>query len=367
MAAPDAFSMSRRFAEALGHAPISALITNLQTGLQLLETPRGPLPMTANAAKDGPTCYICCPSVAYADYAAEELRNFRAMPALHRLLEGLIGLSRPLVRGMGLDQQVQPNNWLFSTNIWCGFSLAELQAITTELLALFPDRAILWRSLNDYGDAAALDTFRQAGYRLFPARQIYLYDCRNDLPPLRRDVKNDLKVLERGGLDHIGPEAIRPEHYARIADLYGQLYLQKYTALNPQYQPEFIRAMHETGIVELHGFCDKVGEMQAVIGFFCQGEVMTAPIIGYEMALQPTLSLYRQLVVFGMLEARKRRMLYNMSAGASTFKRSRGALPAIEYSAAYNRHLPHRARLAGRVVEGLLSGLGVPLMKRFEL
>lgn len=367
MTAPDAFTQCRGFVEALSRDPMPSWIANLETKLQVLETPRGPLPMTVNAAADGPTCYICCPSVAYADYAAEELRNFQAHPALRGLLASLIGISRPLIRGMGLDDQVQPNNWLLSTNIWCGLSLADLEAVTAELLARFPGRAIVWRSLNDHGDKAALDTFQQAGYRLFPARQIYLYDCRGNVPPLRRDVKNDLKVLERGDLEHVGPQALRPEDFPRIADLYGQLYLQKYTTLNPQYQPGFIRAMHETGLVELHGFRDRQGIVQAVIGFFCQGEVMTAPIVGYEMSLQEELSLYRRLVVFGMLEARKRRMLYNMSAGASTFKRNRGAIPAIEYSAVYNRQLSSRARLAGRVVEGLLSGLGVPLMKRFEL
>ncbi len=360
-------SLTEPFLGAFAGGPVASRIANLDTRLFSLDTPCGPLPATANDIEKSPTCYICCPSAAYADYAREELRNFNALPAVKSLLSGLIGLSRPLISAMRLDHQVQPNNWLFSTNIWCGLGASGLASVTADLLAAHPGRAIVWRSLNDLADRETLAAFRALGYRLFPARQIYLYDCRRDLPPIRRDMKNDLKVLARPDLQVTGPESIGPEDFGRIAALYADLYLDKYTRLNPHYTPGFMRTMHEAGLVEFHGLRDRDGLLQGIIGFFAHSGIMTAPVVGYDRSLPQEMGLYRRLVVLGMLEARKRRALYNMSAGAATFKRTRGAIPAIEYTAVYNRHLPPGARAAARVVEGLLAGIGIPLMRRFKL
>jgi hypothetical protein len=65
--------------------------------------------------------------------------------------------------------------------------------------------------------------------------------------------------------------------------------------------------------------------------------------------------------------ARKRKMLYNMSAGAASFKRNRGGVAALEYSAVYNiGHSPGR-RLAALLVRKILEWIGVPVLRSFEL
>lgn len=349
----------------MASASAAGAIGNLETVLELVDVGGQSIPMTSN---DGaPTCYICCPTVAYADYALEELRNFEAAPVLKRALGAMIAGARPVVRSAGLDRQFQPNNWLLSTNIWCGWDRAMIEQVTRDLLGRDPTRAIVWRSLNDDSDRETLATFRALGYRLVPARQVYLYDCRQDLPPIRRDMKNDLKLIARDDFSVEGPQTLQSADFARIADLYGQLYRQKYTPLNPDYTPEFMEIMHRLGLIEFHVLRDRDGRMQGVIGFFASSDVLTAPVVGYDHSLPQDAGLYRRLVVFGMLEARRRRLIYNMSAGAARFKRTRGAVPAIEYTAIYNRHLPLRKRLAARLMEGLLAGIGVPLMKRFEL
>ena len=45
------------------------------------------------------------------------------------------------------------------------------------------------------------------------------------------------------------------------------------------------------------------------------------------------------LMALAMKRARERKMLYNMSAGAASFKRNRGCIAALEYSAVYNAGL----------------------------
>ncbi len=349
----------------LAGRPMSHLVGNLECDVEAAEAPLGALPLTRTDGRL--TCYICSPTVAYADYALEELRNFEAAPALKKALALLIACTRPLVVATGLDRQVQGNNWLLSTNIWCALPRHELGRMTENLVRENPRHALVWRSLNDRSDRETLADFRALGYRLLPARQVYLYDCRDALPPIRRDMKNDLKLLERRDYRVFGPESLESADFARIADLYGQLYREKYTPLNPDYTSLFLEEMHRGGLIEFHVLRSPEGRMDGVIGFFADGDVLTAPVVGYDRALPQEIGLYRRLVVFGMLEARRRRLLYNMSAGAARFKRTRGALPAIEYTAAYVRHLPLRQRACTRLMEALLAGIAVPVMKRYEL
>jgi hypothetical protein len=66
-------------------------------------------------------------------------------------------------------------------------------------------------------------------------------------------------------------------------------------------------------------------------------------------------------------DAMEKGLLFNMSAGAAGFKRNRCAVPSIEYSAVYTRHLSRKRRVATRIVGSILTGVGLPLLRRYEL
>jgi len=346
-------------------ADMPAHIANLDTALSQIETPAGPLPLTRN---DGsPTCYINCPSVAYLDYAIAELRHFEATPLLKSSLAGLITMARPLMAWSGLDRQVQPNNWLLSTNPMPSFTPAQITTLTNDLTRATPGHAIVWRSLNDFSDAQTLKAFAEAGYLLLPARQIYLFDARTTPPPLHRDEKRDRQLLAGSDYTIVGPDEITANDAQRIAALYGQLYLDKYTWLNPQYTPAFIASSRASGLIQFHGLRSGLGQLDAVIGFFDIGHTMTAPIVGYDTSLPATAGLYRRLMAIALQRARNRGMLFNMSAGAASFKRHRGAVAALEYTAVYARHLPPLQRTAIGVVRAVLDSVGIAVLRRFSL
>jgi hypothetical protein len=107
--------------------------------------------------------------------------------------------------------------------------------------------------------------------------------------------------------------------------------------------------------------------MQAVVGIFSQGDVSTAPIVGYNTGLPQSLGLYRLLMAQAFRHAIENQTLLNLSAGASGFKRLRGGMPAIEYSAVYARHLPLRSRRFLWTLHALTSCFGVPMMKWMKL
>ena len=94
---------------------------------------------------------------------------------------------------------------------------------------------------------------------------------------------------------------------------------------------------------------------------------MTAPIVGYDATLPQEKGLYRMLMALASQRARERKLLYNMSAGAASFKRNRGGVAALEYSAIYDAGLAPRHRLAGLLVRKILQWVGVPVLRSFEL
>jgi hypothetical protein len=345
--------------------PAGALIDNLDTVMSRLETSVGDLPVSRNEGTSR-TCYVCCPTVAYVEYALSELRHFSGHPLLSGALHGLVNSSRPLLALSGVDRHVQFNNWLLATNPVPSLGQAELRALTDRFVASHPRHALIWRSLNDVSDASKLATFAAAGYDLFPARQVYLLDCRESPPPVHRDERRDLALLAADDYAVEPPERLGAGDYARMAELYGHLYLEKYTRLNPQYSAAFMAAAHRGNLISFYGL-RRNGRLDGMIGFFDAGDVMTAPMVGYDTALPQSLGLYRRLMAIGIQRARDNRFLYNMSAGAAGFKRNRGGVPAVEYCAVYTRHLPRRQRIASWIVRVVLERIGRTLLTRFEL
>ena len=345
--------------------PSQDLIRNLATDVRGIVLNGRTVPMTVSDGTQ--TCYLCCPTAAYIDYALDELRHLATRPVLKTVLGGLISAARPLLRASGLDRQVQPNNWLLATNILPDLSSAHIAETTQGLVAQWPKHAVIWRSLNDVVHADLLARFRSCGYAVVPSRQIYLFDARCNDPVVHRDEARDRRLLARTDYSVVAPGDIRPGDFERMAWVYEKLYLDKYTWLNPRYTARFMVQAHEDGWLRFHGLRNDDGVLDGVIALFQQGDTVTAPIVGYDTALPPALGLYRRLMSIAMSHARDSRLLYNMSAGAGAFKRHRGGIPAIEYSVVYNRHLGAPARLASAGVRLILNAIGVPVLKGLEL
>ncbi len=339
------------------------LVGNLATRMEQLEVAGLSFPLTVN---DGAaTCYICHPTTGYIDYALEETRNFAEHPALRAPLSALIRAARPLVRGSGLDRQVQVNNWLFSTNPVPALDPAAAGALRDALLARFPGHAILLRSLNPMADAATMKALGLAGFRLLPARQVYLFTDPAGAKPTG-DMRRDRTLLGKTPLQRVGNAEFTEADYPVCIQLYADLYLRKYSALNPAYTPIFLREMHRAGLLHLEGLRDG-SALVAFTAFFASGRTLTQPMVGYDTARPVKEGLYRMMMQIGRDHAAQRGLFFNCSAGAAGFKRLRGGVPVIEYTAAYVRHLPLPRRLATRAMEAILRGIGVPLMERFEL
>ena len=348
-------------------------VANLVPQVDVVEAGGLPLPVTINGSEDraghGENAWVCSPITTYGRYAAEE--SERLMPRMVRpLLRGAIGLADAWMRRAQLDRAVVVNNWLVSTNLYPSAAGFDLDALARTCRERWPDCAIWLRSLNTIQHADWLRAATAAGFDLIPTRQVYLFrhlQRASRTSELRRDLRRDLKLLDATPLTFVPHDGFTDADFAQAEQLYAQLYLDKYSALNPRYTAAFLRAWHAAGLLECAGFRDAHGVLRAVVGVFGQGPLLTAPIVGYDTTWPQQAGLYRLLMAHVLRLTITRDAELNLSAGAAHFKRLRGGLPAIEMSAVYCRHLPTATRCAIAVLRALTTRIGVPIMQRFQL
>ena len=364
-ATADFSARARSFAAIHAGSALAPFAGNLAADVALLESGALALPATITDGGRG-NAWVCSPRTTYADYAAEEAA--RHLPtALARPVQWLCGGLGHWLDAARFDRVVTINNWLLSTNLYPALDHAALADILGQARARWPGHAICFRSLNPVDNADWMQALEARGFRFIASRQVYLFD---DVPALRArhvNLRRDLARLERSTLQRARDADIDGHDYARIAELYALLHLDKHSRFNPSYRPEFMRRWHRAGLLEFDGLRGADGRLQAVVGLFRQSDTLTAPIVGYDTALPQSLGLYRQATACIFQAMLRHRARLNLSAGAAGFKRLRGGQPVIEYSAMLAAHLPARTRGTLGALSFLTRRVGVPLMRRYRL
>lgn len=359
---PDGCEKARAFLAAFANRDSRALIANLKTRVIGLKSGERIFPMSVN---DGPycDCYVALPHSAYALYAKDELRIIDAGVAapLFRLMADAAGL---LLKAAKINRIVHINNWLVSTNLhgdWRGDDIADIRAALT---ARYPRHLLAVRSLNGWSCAGLMQRLEADGWILLPSRQIYVTDdlVRDWLP--RHDTKRDLKLMKRTPYHLDKMETLRPGDAERIAEIYGMLYLERYSRLNPAYTPAFITETFARGIFHYRGLRDGDGRLAAVVGTLDDGAYLTTPILGYDTRRPVREGLYRLASVLLTEMAMEKKLQLHSSAGAAEFKRLRGARAELEYWAFYAGHLSAPRRATIGAIRTILDRVAVPLMRK---
>lgn len=346
-------------------------IGNVTTDMHLLDTGAHLFPVSVN---DGPrqpvNSYVVSPQTTYIDYAHYEITRL-GRPWLARPLHGLTSAVGGLLRKACIDRIVFVNNWLLSTNLypvdWHG---DDLDRITQVMRANFPTHAIAFRSLNRCSNAQLMDRLLALGFIAVPSRQVYLFNGRaGRAAPLlaRHNNRIDAQLLDRSEYTIVQGERLKEVEYPRLEHLYALLYLHKYSPLNPQFSAAWMQHGQRAGWLRLVALRSADGQLDGVVGFFSNHEILSAPVVGYATNLPSRVGLYRLLTQLCLQEAIKRQCLLNFSSGAAHFKRLRGGQAAIEYTLVYVRHLPRRQRHAWQILHALLHSLGIPIMRRCKL
>lgn len=348
------------------HSP-AHFIENVQTSYMiLLIAEEIILPISINE-NEYANSYVCSPYTHYITYAREELVVIQ-QAWLRKALSLLIDIFSSFCKWCQINRTVYVNNWLLSTNLYPELDSAYSAAILEFLAERFPRHSIVFRSLNTYSNKSLLGALQESGCALVPGRQVYLVhpsDPTGIPAKARWLLKRDLGLLHKQGYAVLDAEAIADEDVPRLVELYNALYLQKYSLCNPMFNERFLLLALRQKILHLVAL-KKDGRIDAVLGYFCRNGIMTTPLFGYDTTLPQEIGLYRMLSAVLFTRARENGHLLNESSGAAQFKRNRGAVGVIEYSAAYTRHVSWRRRLCWSTLATLLERVGVPLLKKYK-
>lgn len=341
---------------------MSALIANMTSRVQLAQFGDLDWPISLSNKGQVKNNYLVSPTTAYIDYAQEEIfltQKLRSRASSH-VFASVIEYMRPLLIASGLDHQVQMNNWMLSTCPAPQQLPENFGAMMGSLLERYPDRALVMRSLNKVNNEALMEGLSQLGFLHLPARKIYLHDYRHIKIP--QNVRSDRNLLMKSEFS-IKPSAdFNDADFERAAELYAQLYLNKYSALNPIYGPRFLKLAADKNIIKLTGLVDTGGKLQGIVGNFRHNNIDTTPIVGYNTSLPLKTGLYRMLIWLSLEASIRDGLCHNLSAGADKFKMLRGGVPTIEYSSVYVGHLPAQQRTATWILSALLTKFGIPVL-----
>ncbi len=353
------------FFKAFHDQPSTHWVRNVQTDWLQLHVGACILPVTVNGT-EYQNSWVASPYNAMVTYALEELRNISSR-SMRTALAAIIHSVAPLLRASSINKVVCVNNWLLSTNLYPAWNGEGLHDLVSQLTHRFPDHVIMFRSLNAISNAELMEKLRESGFMLAPSRQVYLCDNPNaalkkqnhqiDLRLLRR--KTDYQITEHSQLT--------ADDDNRIVDLYNQLYLTRYSTNNPQFTPELVRLWRETGLLKLIGLRSPSGRLDGIVGCLGNDSWITTPLLGYQTSLPQQLGLYRMLTTLVFLEAHRTQRMLNLSSGAAGFKRHRGGVASIEYSAIYCRHLPLQRQAVWHCLNMLLRQVGVRVLESWQL
>jgi hypothetical protein len=349
------------------HGPLR-LIDNADAEVHVLVAGDLVLPLVlstpAPAVKNS---YVCSPTTHYIDYAKREVEiELHGQPFARALVPPMLDLLRPLLLWSKFEQVVYVNNWLLSTNLYPPMPHDLMQALRDLLARSFPERAIVFRSVNDQLNAALLEQLQSLHFRKVFSRQVYILDPRDPSYQQKKSYQKDRSLARRSAYRWEDASQIQPEDIPRIKALYDDLYLEKYSFYNPQFNRHFFaEALRERWLTFL--VLKQQGRIDGVLGFVERDGVMTTPLIGYDRSVDAAAGLYRLISLRLVEEAAARGLILHQSSGAAAFKRHRGSSASMEYNLIYDRHLAPRYRLPWQLLEALSRTVITPMMRRYGL
>ena len=308
------------------------------------------VPVTVLTGPPSRSSYVGSPHAAWISYPVAEALDRLSGWKRHLGAAALNTLAVPFVAAQvvgRLGRAAVVANHLVSTNLHPTWTTADIAAATPDLTVRFPDRPLVLRNICPAADPVLADGLTAAGWRLIPARRIYLADPREPALWKHNHLKRDVKLLGQTDVELVGPEELTARDLPALRTVFRQLFIAKHSALNPDYTESFFRLCHERRFLDLYAL-RLDGRPVGVLGVYERNGWVTTPLIGYDTTLPQELGLYRRLMALLFREAKRRGCRLHLSSGAGGFKAARGGIAHMEYTAVHARHLaaPRRAAIA---------------------
>lgn len=340
-------------------------IENAKATLLLLRIDNQLIPLTICDYAENNT-YLLSPYAQYIKYAIEELSVLNGK--IIRMMAHTILLALgSLVKAGKIDKCIHVNNWLFPTNIYPRLSQKQIKQITEYLTNKYCDHAILFRTMNFITDDEVIKNLKDNNYHLIGSRQVHILSkekLKTFSTKKPRDFRKDEKILNESGYV-VEQESLSETTVKKLKELYGYLYLEKHSLLNPQYTQDFISLVATNKVFTIK-LVKNVEQIDAFIGYMTRHGVTYAPFFGYDTKLPSTAGLYRILSTLKINAAIENNTLLHSSAGAAGFKRHRGHESTLEYHAVYIHHLSSLRKIVWKALMRVVNKIGMPMIQKFD-
>jgi hypothetical protein len=353
---------AQKFLTPLIKRGVSTYIENVQTDMRALVWDQLVLPITVNEAEYD-NSYVCSPYSYYISYAKQSL-GLVSQAWLHSLINGLLSGVGKLLCHYQVNKVVVVNNWLTSTNLYPPLQAQQLTAIAQFLQQKFPDYAIVFRSVDPFMNPICYEVLQQIGFDYIANRQIFFIDPQHSTLFESRLFKSDRKLLKNSDYEVIDGEQLTEKDLPRLLSLYRDVYIEKYSDLNPNFNENFLRLLLAQKLMRFKAL-KKEGRIDGVVGYIQRNGIMQCPFFGYDRSLPQEIALYRLLSTVLMLEAQAQGLVFHQSSGASMFKKIRKANSCIEYMAVYYQHLKIKHQLPWQILKSIYNSLGMMYMKHY--
>lgn len=329
------------FAKLFATLPLNAIINNAHAKTDVLTILGQVIPLTITD-KVQPNCFTIAPHAGIVDYGRDEVVK---LPTWQQLpLSTTLSTISHYLKLSKIDQVVAINNYGLSTNTLSPtFMAIAPHTLRQHAHDRYPKHALIIRSLNRHHHADYMEKLRADGWQFITSRQVYVFDdiaCHHH----HKGVKRDKKLLNDGR--YYFCQATSDDDFVMAQHWYNRLYLDKYSRQNVQFTAQALRTMSLLGIMHTELLVNSDDHRSVgVLGMVTGDGIATAPLVGYDIDSDRRLGLYRRVIAQAMHHCEQNRLPLNLSSGASDFKRLRGGLPVIEYTAVYIRHLPRYRKL----------------------
>lgn len=306
-----------------------------------------PVPLLVSDGRPGKAA-IASPTAHHLGYPSHEIGSAHGHVA-HLVLRAAARPVEVVLRLLAFDRVVFVNHWLFPSAPPLPAERDELARLLESVARDWPEHALVVPGVVPALSPQLISALVGLGGRAVPSRIVHLQRPGRSfrgggMRTVRHNRNADFAVHARHAPRATSDPVVLAAQAERIAELYRQLYLERYPAwLNPQLTPDFFRLLIESGAFEVCGWTDDEGRLVAFNVRLIDDGVIWWTVGGYDTTLPRSRGLYRLISTDDVAAVEQRGLLLNQGAGNGDFKRRRGAEPATEFEVVFDRHLaPHR-------------------------
>lgn len=312
------------------------------------------IPMSIAQQKKKPQAYVASNIGQYFDYPIEEFQRFDIVKGWKKAFSILsLRVLRKLSSALKIDECVFINSFLLSSNL-CPKNYEEIPKLMTYLKNKYPDKCFVFKGVSpEYNEKLFIDLSRSKFKPVF-SRELYFISKTDVKYQKKRAFIRDRKHAEkRTDILWNSNDKLDRNQKSQFLKFYEDLYIGKYSNLNPKYTNEFLNNIAEGGFFRIGSLKKKNNFLGAQVLFQRDG-MITTPFIGYDRDLPQEMGIYRILNYYLMDKANKSELNLNLSSGAAEFKKQRGGVSGIEYNMVFVDHL-HFLRKLPWIILGFIG------------